>query len=210
MTSLCQCLASDVLPNEPDGDLLLQLICHTLQEEVQRETVFPTMKFPLCCKKKIREDGKERMDMSQKLAHAAGHVFNDLVANTWFSYLLVFMNKVAGLSPGDSGLVLLFSQVTDAVMTPFIGYLNDRTVCKYGRRKLWHLIGAICVCATFPLIFNKCLGCTDASSKVKLGYYYAFAAVFQFGWGCMQLSHLSLIPEIAKRPSERVELNAIR
>ena len=168
------------------------------------------MRFPFCCKKTKPQDGKERMELSQKFAHGVGHVLNDLVANTWFSYLLVFMNKVAGLTSGDTGLVLLLGQATDAVCTPFIGYLNDRTVCKYGRRKLWHLIGAVCVCATFPLIFNRCLGCTDASSKVKLGYYYAFAAVFQFGWGCMQLSHLSLIPEIAKRCSERVELNAIR
>lgn len=200
------------LHNIPNGDFLGELIRNTAERRLKHNhnNSGSIMKFPQCCKKKQCYDVKERMKTSQKFAYGVGHILNDLAANTWFSYLLVFMNKVAGLNSGDTGLVLLLGQVTDALCTPFIGYLNDRTVCKYGRRKLWHLIGAICVCATFPFIFNKCLGCTDASSKVKLGYYYAFAAVFQFGWGCMQLSHLSLIPEIAKRFSERVELNAIR
>ncbi|KAK3739262.1 hypothetical protein QZH41_008453, partial [Actinostola sp. cb2023] len=41
-------------------------------------------------------------------------------------------------------------------------------------------------------------------------YYVGVAAVFQFGWGCVQISHLALIPEISRRKNERVDLNATR
>lgn len=153
---------------------------------------------------------KERLPIGQKFSHGVGHIYNDLTANAWFSYLIIFLTKVAGLSNFYAGLVILAGQITDATCTPFSGFLNDRTVNTYGRRKTWHLIGTVCSTLAFPLLFNRCPGCQDSSEAVKLTYYVICGCVLQLGWGCVQVSHLSLIPEISKSASERVELNAIR
>lgn len=153
---------------------------------------------------------KERLPFRLKFSHAVGHIYNDLTANAWFSYLIIFLTKVAGLSNAYAGLVILLGQITDATCTPFSGFLNDRTVTRYGRRKAWHLIGTLCSTAAFPLLFSRCIGCQDSSEAVKFAYYSMCGCVLQFGWGCVQVSHLSLIPEISKTASERVELNAIR
>lgn len=152
-----------------------------------------------------------RLPILQKIAYGVGHIFNDLCANCWFSYLLIFMTKVMSLSNAHAGLVLLIGQVADGIFTPFIGYGCDKTNFKYyGKRKLWHIIGTICVLLSFPFIFNKCLTCESGSSTSLVLYYTAFVVVFQFGWAAVQISHLSLIPEIANKVSEKVELNAIR
>lgn len=153
---------------------------------------------------------KERLPLKQKFSHGVGHIYNDLTANAWFSYLIIFLTKVAGLSNAYAGLVILLGQITDATCTPFSGYLNDRTVNRYGRRKTWHLIGTACSTIAFPLLFNRCIGCRDSSEATKFAYYSICGCALQFGWGCVQVSHLSLIPEISKSASERVELNAIR
>ena len=153
---------------------------------------------------------KERLPIGLKFSHGVGHIYNDLTANAWFSYLIIFLTKVAGLSNANAGLVILLGQITDATCTPFSGFLNDRTVNSYGRRKTWHLIGTICTTAAFPLLFSRCIGCRDSSEAVKFAYYSICGCVLQFGWGCVQVSHLSLIPEISNSASERVELNAIR
>lgn len=153
---------------------------------------------------------KERLPLRQKCAHAVGHILNDLTANAWFSYLIIFLTRVAGLSNANAGLVLLVGQITDGVCTPFTGLLNDRTVSRYGRRKVWHLIGTFCSTLSFPLLLSRCIGCVHGSPSVKMIYYCGCAVVFQFGWGCVQVSHLSLIPEISTSPGESVELNAIR
>ena len=121
------------------------------------------------------------------------------------------MTKVISLSNAHAGLILLIGQVADGIFTPFIGYGCDKTNFRlYGRRKVWHVIGTICVLLSFPFIFNKCFNCDGASSTTVVLYYAAFVVVFQFGWAAVQISHLSLIPEIATKVSEKVELNAIR
>ena len=146
---------------------------------------------------------------SQKFCYGVGHILNDLAANAWFSYLIIYLTKVARLSNSHTGLVAMLGQVTDGVCTPIIAILNDKTVCRYGRRKIWHLIGSLCVTLAFPLLFTRLLG-DEASASLKLAYYIGVAAVFQFGWGCGQISHLALIPEMTISESEKVELNAIR
>ncbi|XP_057310021.1 major facilitator superfamily domain-containing protein 12-like [Hydractinia symbiolongicarpus] len=148
---------------------------------------------------------------TQKIFYGVGHILNDLCANCWFSYVLIYMTKLAGLSERNAGLVLLIGQVADALFTLIIGYSCDKTkITWYGKRKLWHGIGTTCVLISFPFVFNLCIGCSNSSATVKLVYYSAFVIVFQFGWAATQIAHLSLIPDITSKESQRVELNAIR
>ena len=166
-----------------------------------------------CLRRKKQTLGRradDRLPLKQKFSYGVGHVLNDLVANAWFSYLLIYLTKVAELTNSHTGYVAMCGQVTDGICTPIIALLNDRTVCRYGRRKIWHVVGWVAVCVTFPLLFTRAVLPVDTGTVMKLVYYIAVAGVFQFGWGCMQISHLSLIPEISRRDSERVELNAIR
>ncbi|KAF7657202.1 hypothetical protein LDENG_00030570 [Lucifuga dentata] len=81
----------------------------------------------------------------------------------WFTYLLVYSHFVLGLQSTYAGVMLLIGQIADGVCTPLVGYGSDRTpgFFGYGKRKTWHLLGAICVLVTFPFIFNPCLACTD-------------------------------------------------
>lgn len=101
---------------------------------------------------------KDRLSLTQRLCYSVGHVLNDLAGNAWFSYLLVFLTKVAGLSNASAGFVLLLSQVFEGICTPVAGVFCDKTKCKYGRRKSWHFIGTACVTTSFPFIFNRCFG----------------------------------------------------
>ena len=146
-----------------------------------------------------------------RLCYGVGHVLNDLCANVWFSYLLVYMQYVVGLSPTTAGSLLLVGQIADALSTPVVGIESDRTgYGRYGRRKLWHLLGVSCVSLSFPFIFIQCLGCEHSSEYALVIYYIPFIVVFQFGWASTQISHLALIPELSECKIEKVTLNAIR
>ena len=64
------------------------------------------------------------------------------------------------------------------------------TVCrKYGQKKSWHLVGLVCVLASFPFIFMPCISCSTSDGWAQLIYYSAFAVIFQFGWASMQVGH---------------------
>lgn len=87
----------------------------------------------------------QRLSKKQKFSYGVGHVLNDICASMWFSYLLVFFHFVLGFDPLLSGTLMLIGQVADAFATPFVGLQSDRIddfwLCRYGKRKTWHLTG---------------------------------------------------------------------
>lgn len=158
---------------------------------------------------------KDRTPLRQRVSYSTGHIFNDLCSAVWFTYFIVYFNKVVGLSTTDTGLLFLIAQGADAILTPFMGIGCDRLVIKrfapYGKRKIWHLFGTIFVAIAWPFILSPCLACSeDSPSWFPLLYYSITVVIFHVGWAGVQIAHLSLIPEIARRPSEIVGLNAIR
>lgn len=157
---------------------------------------------------------RKRLALSQRLAFSIGHIFNDLCSAIWFTYLLVYFQDIRGFSPTYAGLPMLIGQIADGIATTFVGFESDRSpnlsLCNsYGKRKSWHLLGTIAVAISFPLIFTDCIGCTQhTSASVQLFYYSTFIVLFQFGWAAVQISHLSLIPELTGVSNERTELNS--
>ncbi|XP_022785963.1 uncharacterized protein LOC111326264 [Stylophora pistillata] len=56
-----------------------------------------------------------------------------------------------------------------------------------------------------------CFVCGEDSSEWSIGIYYGSIMILHnIGWALSQVTHLALIPEIAKRPSEMVELHGLR
>ncbi|GIY20405.1 major facilitator superfamily domain-containing protein 12 [Caerostris darwini] len=160
------------------------------------------------------ESPKHVIPFGRRVAYSFGHILNDLCASMWFSYLLMFQHNILQLSNNIAGYLMLLGQIADAMSTPFVGYEsdqpNDLWLCKYGRRKAWHLVGTLCVALSFPFLFMDCIGCSNSTQDAKFLYYGAFIVIFQFGWAAVQVSHLSLIPDLTPLSCERVELNSYR
>jgi len=160
-------------------------------------------------------DGEPRqilLPRYRRIAFGTGHVLPVLGAAMWFAYNLTFFTKVLKLPPKSAGTIILIGQVAGAVSTPFIGVWSDQSRCKYpGRRKVFHLVGVLSVALSFFFIWHECLGCQYAPPDYQVGVLCSLSAVFQFGLGWLvQVSQLSLIPELATEKSIKVELNSIR
>lgn len=158
-------------------------------------------------------DADRSLPLCRRLSYAVGHFLNDLCASMWFTYLLVFYHNVLGFKNTYAGVLLLVGQIADGICTPLIGYESDRTpgCCNYGKRKTWHLVGTLSVALSFSFIFNQCLGCSSGTPQwVSLLFFVPFIVIFQFGWAAVQISHLSLIPELVRCEHAKVELTAYR
>ncbi|KYQ55073.1 putative MFS-type transporter C19orf28 [Trachymyrmex zeteki] len=144
-----------------------------------------------------------RIATSTKIAYALGHVFNDLAAAMWFSYTLIYLQRVALLEPIVAGALLLLGQVIDAIMTPIFGFLIDH----YCNKKIWHIVGSVMVTLSFPVIFG---GFVNLSTTVVMLLYVTSITIFQTGWAAVQISHLSMIPSLTNSVLARADLTAIR
>ncbi|CAM4748854.1 unnamed protein product [Rotaria magnacalcarata] len=146
----------------------------------------------------------------RKFTFSIGHFLNDLCASVWFSYSLVFYHLVVKFSNSSAGYLLLIGQVADALATAFVGFASDKTkhgLC--GKRKSWHLLGVICVLCSFSICFQvENENFTSVLSPFI--YYTIFIIIFQFGWACSQIGHLSMLNELTSKDGERVALNAYR
>lgn len=152
----------------------------------------------------VTEDYSEiiqRLPFSTKLSYGIGHVLNDICASVWFTYLLVFFHLVLEFNPTLAGVILLIGQIADAVATPFVGFHSDKNddfwiTCSYTPEYIFFILGTLCVLFAFPFIFSHCVGCETSHQWAQLIYYAAFVVIFQFGWAAVQISHLSLVPEL--------------
>lgn len=74
-----------------------------------------------------------------KIGYGLGHVYNDLCAGVWFSYLLLFLKGALKMPGTEAGGMMMLGQVGDALATPIVGYLVD----KFGTKQKWHLFGKL-------------------------------------------------------------------
>ena len=113
-------------------------------------------------------------------AYSIGHVYNDLCATAWFTYLLYFLTKVVEVSPGVASLAALSGQLADGFATPAVGWLSDNVKFKCGKRTPWYMIGTIIIVPSFFCTFHECLFCEwagyepdyDKSCPGLLTFYY--------------------------------------
>ena len=146
-------------------------------------------------------------------SYAVGHVLNDMAAAVWFSYLLLYLQDAEGLSGTQAGAVMFSGQLADALATPLVGLASDagRGCCFLGRRKAWNLAGVVMVAINFGLMFGQFFPGWAAISAVGRAAVLGIAAsLFNVGWAAVQVSHMSLVPELTRDENERVTLNSAR
>ena len=151
--------------------------------------------------------------------YACGHMLNDLCAACWFTYLLVMLRDAHNLMSWKSAVVLLCGQVADAIATPLCGLLSDRSKglqlwrFRLERRQTWYVFGTVLVAVNFFLLFGVAvpqLIDSDAPEWSLLLYYCFAASLFNVGWAAVQVSHMSMVPELSRNEHTRVVLNSAR
>ncbi len=150
-----------------------------------------------------------RFPWYRKLAFGTGHVLMVLSTATWFSYSVAFFERVLQISAHNTGTIFVASQAFGAIAIPFFGMWSDQCECKFGRRKIFLLMANVAVAASLFFVWHDCLGCQSASQSYQVLYFTSWACIYQIG-AVGQITTLSLVPELARSKSEKVELNSIR
>lgn len=60
------------------------------------------------------------------------------------------------------------------------------------------------------MIFSICPMCDVWPSWWSIAYFSVVILVFQFGWPVVQVSHLAIIPEMARTQKDRTQLTSVR
>lgn len=141
-----------------------------------------------------------------------GHFLNDLTAACWFNYLLFFLKTVVKTSAASTAL--LAGQICDGIATPIVGFLSDSSNTRFGmlfiylgKRTPWYVLGLVIIMLTFLPIF---LPFRSETVLNEFLYYSIFPGLFNIGWACLQISHMSLVPSLTCSRKRRVALHLFR
>lgn len=126
------------------------------------------------------------------IAYGVGDIFGGgsyLVIGTLF---LFFLTEVVGLSPIQAGLVVSAGKLWDAVSDPLMGYISDRTKTRFGRRRVYFLIGVVPVFLGFMLLWMPSAFAGDMQFVWHLFTYILFCTTLTL----VMVPYIALIAEI--------------
>jgi GPH family glycoside/pentoside/hexuronide:cation symporter len=131
-----------------------------------------------------------------------------LITSAMQFFLLFYYTDVAGIDPALAGLALMVGKLTwDAVNDPLFGYFSDRTRSRFGRRRIYMIIGAVPLGIAAWIMFSLPKGLTGAA---------AFFAVLLSFWlvdtfhTMTTTPYYALTPELTRDYNERASLTSIR
>jgi GPH family glycoside/pentoside/hexuronide:cation symporter len=123
-----------------------------------------------------------------------------------YVYLPKFYTDVVGINIASLGVILFSVRIFDAVTDPAIGYLSDRTLTRFGRRRPYIAVGAVCVALTMYFLFTP----PAASPAFETVWFAVFVYGLFLFWTIVVVPYESLGPEITFDYHDRTSLFAMR
>ena len=142
----------------------------------------------------------------KKLAYAAPAFALAVVGIPIYVYLPKFYTDVVGIDIAALGTILASVRIFDAVTDPLMGYISDRTVSRFGRRRPYIAAGAVFVALFIYLLFNPPQG----SPSFETFWFGICSYALFLVWTVVTVPYESLGPELTFDYDERNALFGLR
>ena len=120
---------------------------------------------------------------------------------------LFFLTNVIGLRPALAGVVILISEIWDAVSDPMMGIIGDNTRTKLGRRRPYILASGCLIAIAFALMFIPLSGDNQTWTFIWCTLTYLFYNTVST---MFNVSYSSMSAEISTVSEERDSANVLR
>lgn len=152
-------------------------------------------------------DSKNKYTLKSKI----GFGLVDILGGGSFSLIsllfLSFLVTIEGITPAVAGVVVMIGKLWDAFIDPFLGMLSDRTRSKYGRRRIYLLIGVVPVIVTFALLWYS-FGIKSMAAKAV--YYAVMYSLFTISYSIIQVPYNALLPDMVEDYEQRASYSTFR
>jgi len=150
----------------------------------------------------IREVKKRNL-----LAYGSGDIYGGGSFLLISMFFLFYLTNVVGLSPAISGLIIGIGSIWDGISDPMMGYISDNTKSRFGRRRVYFLIGIIPIAVSFILMWLPLRFGSTAMTAIYFGFaYILFKTVFTM----VMVPYAALNAEMTPDYKIRTRLSGVR
>jgi oligogalacturonide transporter len=150
---------------------------------------------------------EKKLTMKTKLMYGMGDIYGGgafLIISLLF---INFLTDVEHLAPALAGSIFLIGKVWDAISDPIMGMLSDRTVSKFGRRRIYFIAGIFPVFLSFFMLWYS----FGIESQAGLFTYYLLAYIFFCtSFTMVMIPYSAIIPNMTGDYKERTSLSGFR
>ncbi|MGM9630623.1 melibiose:sodium transporter MelB [Butyricicoccus sp.] len=148
-----------------------------------------------------------RLPARQKYCFGIGAIGKDAICNLVGAFLMLYFTDTLGLNPAFVGVLFAVARIWDAVNDPMMGMICDNTRTKYGKFRIWLVIGTLVNSVFFILLFTT-LGIEKGSTAM---YVYVSVMYILYGmtYTIMDVPYWSWLPNLSSNPHERESISVI-
>jgi GPH family glycoside/pentoside/hexuronide:cation symporter len=150
----------------------------------------------------------QKLTLGSKIQYGLADLGFALITSAIQFFLLFYYTDVAGINPALAGLALMVGKLTwDALNDPLFGYWSDRTRSRFGRRRIYMLIGAVPLGIAAWIMFSLPKGLTGAAAFLAVLLSFWLVDTFHT---MTTTPYYALTPELTRDYNERASLTSIR
>lgn len=145
--------------------------------------------------------------LKQKLCYASGDIYG---GGAFMIFSLLYMNflvLVEGLPVVATTLIIFIGKLWDAITDPIMGRISDKTRSRFGRRRIFFLIGAIPVLVSFVMLFYS-FGMENVT--VKIIYYTLAYMLFGTAFTIVMIPYNAILSDMTSDYNERTSFTTMR
>ena len=129
----------------------------------------------------------------------------DLSYGLFFSFASIYMTDILYFSPAFLLAMSFAARVWDGVNDPIMGAIVDSTKSRFGKYRLWMIIGAASNAVVLALLFTN-PGIVSGPGRVS-PWLYTYVAVLYVFWDMtntmMDIPYWSMVPSLTTDPKQR-------
>jgi GPH family glycoside/pentoside/hexuronide:cation symporter len=148
---------------------------------------------------------KDKLSNGQMIAYGLGGIVNNLLGSV-IGFMSIVLTVGLGVNPGLVGTLQAIPRLTDAITDPVMGYISDKTRSRFGRRRPYIFIGAICVGLVFALMWQLPPG---QSEMFYFWFFLAGSIIFYLFYTMFATPWVALGYELTSDYHERTRLMGV-
>lgn len=122
-------------------------------------------------------------------------------------FFMYYLTDLIGLDPRLAGIAFGLGMFWDAVTDPLMGFISDRTISRFGRKRVYILFGAAPLGLSFFLLWTIP---SAASEIIQFILATLMLLLFKTAYTVVAVPYMSLLPVITSGYDERTQISGMR